>query len=373
MQRTARTLRTDLEADLGRAVAAGGLWGVVAIGFISVAREGIETALFLWSTVRSLGGSPGSLLGAVLGLLVAATLGWLIYRGLVRINLRTFFTWTAALLIVVAAGVLAYGDPRPPGGGRAARPVQRRGARSIRPPARSPSAGRAFPFGWAFQLGHLVPPDSAVAAILQGDPRPRARDDLAGDHRLGRLSHRRSARSSCVASSTTRSPATASSPDAAPLDSTRRDMKPSTSHPAIRAVALSALLVLGACVANTPAGGDAIAVTSTETACDGRDDQRRERHRRIRRPQRWRAGHRVLPARRGRAADHRRGREHRAGRIPDADRDRAAGRLLHAVQARHDRRRASGARRSPSPANGSRSPDRTPSRSRRRSTCTRRS
>jgi iron uptake system component EfeO len=45
-------------------------------------------------------------------------------------------------------------------------------------------------------------------------------------------------------------------------------MKPSTSHAPVRAVALSAMLVLGACVANTPAGGDAIAVTSTETACD---------------------------------------------------------------------------------------------------------
>ncbi len=167
MQRTARTLRTDLESEIGRAVATGGLWGVVAIGFISVAREGIETALFLWSTVRSLGGSPGSLLGAVIGLLAAATLGWLIYRGLVRINLRTFFTWTAALLILVAAGVLAYGIHDLQEAGVLPGPFS--AFAPIDPTTGAVAVGwAAFPFGWAFQLGHIVPPDSAVAAILKG-------------------------------------------------------------------------------------------------------------------------------------------------------------------------------------------------------------
>jgi high-affinity iron transporter len=167
MQRTARTMRSHLESDLGRAVATGGLWGVVAICFVSVAREGLETALFLWSMVRSLGGSPSSLLGAIVGLAAAMTLGWLIYRGLVRINLRVFFTWTSALLIIVAAGVLAYGihDLQEaallPGPFSAAAPID--------PATGAVAVGWAgFPFGWALRLGDLLPPDGAVAAILKG-------------------------------------------------------------------------------------------------------------------------------------------------------------------------------------------------------------
>jgi high-affinity iron transporter len=78
-----------------------------------VGREGLETALFLWAatqaTARETGGTSIPLLGAALGLATAVLLGYLIYRGALKINLTRFFTWTGAFLIVVAAGVLAYG------------------------------------------------------------------------------------------------------------------------------------------------------------------------------------------------------------------------------------------------------------------------
>jgi high-affinity iron transporter len=41
--------------------------------------------------------------------IVAVVLGYLLYRGGLKINLGRFFTWTGGALIVVAAGVFGYG------------------------------------------------------------------------------------------------------------------------------------------------------------------------------------------------------------------------------------------------------------------------
>jgi high-affinity iron transporter len=80
---------------------------------LAVGREGLETALFLWAATQAAtrgevaAGRP--LLGAAMGLALAVALGYGIYRGALKINLTRFFTWTGAFLILVAAGVLAYG------------------------------------------------------------------------------------------------------------------------------------------------------------------------------------------------------------------------------------------------------------------------
>ncbi|PWD49631.1 high-affinity Fe2+/Pb2+ permease [Serinibacter arcticus] len=162
----ARGLAGELHDQVDAALARSA-WGLVSIGFISVAREGIETTLFLWSTVRSFGNGPGAVLGAVLGLLTAVALGWLIYRGMVRINLAVFFRWTGAALVVVAAGVLAYGvhDLQEaaflPGPFTALAPIDAAtGAVAVGLPG--------FPFGWAFQIAHVIAPDGALAAVLKG-------------------------------------------------------------------------------------------------------------------------------------------------------------------------------------------------------------
>ena len=70
--------------------------------------EGVETTLLLWSMVQAFGDAPAALLGALLGLVAAVLLGWLLARGMVRIDLRIFFAWTGAFLVIVAAGVFAY-------------------------------------------------------------------------------------------------------------------------------------------------------------------------------------------------------------------------------------------------------------------------
>ena len=108
MIRTARSLGSSLRHDVDRHLDGAG-WGLVLVAFFAVGREGIETALFLWAAAQSTGQTALPLLGAGIGLAIAVALGWLLYRGILRINLGKFFAWTGLLLILVAAGVLTYG------------------------------------------------------------------------------------------------------------------------------------------------------------------------------------------------------------------------------------------------------------------------
>ncbi|MFF7595877.1 iron uptake transporter permease EfeU [Streptomyces mirabilis] len=109
MRRTARHLKSELHGRLDAALAMG-TGALVATAFLAVGREGLETALFVWASVHAASdGTPRPLIGVALGLATAVFLGWLFYRGALKINLARFFTWTGGMLVVVAAGVLAYG------------------------------------------------------------------------------------------------------------------------------------------------------------------------------------------------------------------------------------------------------------------------
>ncbi len=162
MAKTARHLKRELEAQIDSHISGDG-WGLVAVGFLAVAREGLETALFLWSAVRSSGTAPLAWLGALLGLVTAAFLGYLIYRGAIKINLSTFFMWTGALLIVVAAGILAYGI----------HDLQEAGVLPG-PFAPEPSWAPAWLQGWygenawAFQFSDRVNAAGLPAALIKG-------------------------------------------------------------------------------------------------------------------------------------------------------------------------------------------------------------
>lgn len=108
MRRASRHLKGELQHKLDAALAMG--TGALAVtAFVAVGREGLETALFIWTAVQATGSSVTPVAGATLGLLTAVVLGYLLYRRSVKLNLATFFRWTGAGLVVVAAGVLAYG------------------------------------------------------------------------------------------------------------------------------------------------------------------------------------------------------------------------------------------------------------------------
>ena len=73
---------------------------------LAVLREGAETVLFLYGLAT---GSPDgirtTLVGAGGGLVAGTLVGALLYLGLLRIPLRWFFSMTAALVLLLAAGM----------------------------------------------------------------------------------------------------------------------------------------------------------------------------------------------------------------------------------------------------------------------------
>ena len=114
MRRQARSVKGQLQAAVDRVLSSGSAWGLGLLAFTAVIREGIETSLFLTGQLFAAPTVPGAegrlsvLAGALLGLIAAAVLGWLIYVGARRINYGTFFRLTGLMLIFIAAGLLAH-------------------------------------------------------------------------------------------------------------------------------------------------------------------------------------------------------------------------------------------------------------------------
>jgi high-affinity iron transporter len=106
MRRHARDLKGDLEGSAASALAAGSSRALVLMAFLAVLREGFETAVFLLATFHASGDATTSWAGAVIGILLAALIGYGIYRGGVRLNLARFFKVTGLVLVAVAAGLV---------------------------------------------------------------------------------------------------------------------------------------------------------------------------------------------------------------------------------------------------------------------------
>jgi high-affinity iron transporter len=107
MRAHARSLKGELEGRAERAMEQSA-FALGMVAFVAVAREGLETALFLVSTTTS-SSSGDVLLGAIIGLLLACLLGVLVYHGSRFVPVKTFFQVTGVLVILFAAGLLARG------------------------------------------------------------------------------------------------------------------------------------------------------------------------------------------------------------------------------------------------------------------------
>lgn len=112
MRRQSAALKGQLQHRIDRALSDGRSWGLAVLAFTAIIREGLETSLFLVGQAAAASrvatdGSLSVLVGAFVGLVIAATIGAGIYRGSHRVDLRKFFRWTGIALIFIAAGLLS--------------------------------------------------------------------------------------------------------------------------------------------------------------------------------------------------------------------------------------------------------------------------
>jgi high-affinity iron transporter len=108
MRRHAADLKGDLQERASVALVEGSALGLVVMAFLAVLREGFETAVFMLAAFQQ-SDRPGLTgTGALLGVALAVVLGYLIYRGGLKIDLSRFFRVTGVVLVLVGAGLLAF-------------------------------------------------------------------------------------------------------------------------------------------------------------------------------------------------------------------------------------------------------------------------
>jgi len=144
MRRQGRALKGELEHGVDLAITEGTTLALVGLAFVAVIREGVETVLFLIPILSFNGTGIDTILGGILGLVVAAGFGWAIFVAGVRVNLRRFFTVTGTVLIFVAAGLVAFA-------------ITEFG-----------EAGLLTNTGVAFDLNAVLPDRGALGSVLHG-------------------------------------------------------------------------------------------------------------------------------------------------------------------------------------------------------------
>lgn len=103
MHKNSRSMGSHLRSQVDGAQTAGAL---ALVAFIGVAREGFETVLFLLGAETGSSSGAAVVLGGLIGLAISAGIGYLVYIGGSRIDLRKFFRYTGVVLILFAAGLV---------------------------------------------------------------------------------------------------------------------------------------------------------------------------------------------------------------------------------------------------------------------------
>jgi len=107
MTKHSKEIRGELQTKIDQAVSQGEVYSIAVLSFVAVAREGLETVLFLSATYVQ--DAAGTLLGALAGGLIVLGLSAILMKGTVNLELGKFFNLTSILLLIFGAGLAGYG------------------------------------------------------------------------------------------------------------------------------------------------------------------------------------------------------------------------------------------------------------------------
>jgi high-affinity iron transporter len=97
----------ELKDKIDVALSSGSVLALSLLAFSAVGREGLETSLFLFAGSSNQDSQFAFLLGGILGFVVAAGAGVILYYGAARLPMKQFFMVSGVILIVLAAGLLS--------------------------------------------------------------------------------------------------------------------------------------------------------------------------------------------------------------------------------------------------------------------------
>lgn len=109
MAEHSRDMKKNVEGKMDRFITTGNVIGMVIHSFLVVLREGVETVFFFAAIT---GGNIGAAMqgwGAITGVVIAALVSYVFFKGTMRVPLKTFFKVTGAFIILIAAGLLVQG------------------------------------------------------------------------------------------------------------------------------------------------------------------------------------------------------------------------------------------------------------------------
>jgi high-affinity iron transporter len=106
MRRHGAGMRKNLHQNLAVAMRRSGLLGISIVAALAIAREGAETAVFLYGVSLEPGGSASLVTGAGLGFALAGLTAWALGRGLRFLDYRRFFVLSGWMLLVFAVALL---------------------------------------------------------------------------------------------------------------------------------------------------------------------------------------------------------------------------------------------------------------------------